>query len=304
MCFMPRNSQVDTNMDIDDELEDNDDFDTGMDTQRASRVPTLGIEPDDNDVLAGRGNGVAARPGNQLFRDICIRYQQAYHDAFRTKKMDVARKVIHEITSKDPPGRFLEKNNSGDWVLMPPKRVLDKTSQALRDRPSIDSPRSSKSSCSTNSEVIQSRVTNDAPCFHQGALREKEKMQQKEQAPVLPSSYAAGCVVPLIAPTGIFREIDTTTLPCLLPPHATNEYMSTSGAVGSAYVSKMQQIYSYSSSMGEAEDSSQLLSFAQGVLQNQAMMEHQEQFEDAMEPQLNTSLEIYQVCVRNGYFRP
>jgi hypothetical protein len=65
--------------------------------------------------------------------------------------MAIAKRAVEEITSQTPPGRFLEKFR-GAWVLMAPKRVLEKTSQALRDR-------SSSSGSTTSGSIATSPTT-------------------------------------------------------------------------------------------------------------------------------------------------
>ena len=151
-----------------------------------------------NDVLGGRGNGVAAHPGNQLFRKVCIRHQRAYHKAKRNEKMAIAKRAVEEITSQTPPGRFLEKFH-GAWVLMAPKRVLEKTSQALRDRSSSSgsttsgsiatSPTTWSNPSSTDETFVDKDVLvnvdgrMDIPLESIGLQQQQQQQQQQQAAP-------------------------------------------------------------------------------------------------------------------------
>jgi len=102
-----------------------------------------------NDVLSGRGNGVAAFAGNVQFREFVRQAKENYCSAPRHEKGIITRAVIERVKRLDPPGRFLEKDPSssgsagvatdgsvvggGFWVEVPMCRVVDKTSQALRE---------------------------------------------------------------------------------------------------------------------------------------------------------------------------
>lgn len=87
-----------------------------------------------NDVLSGRGNGVAIYPGNRQFRDFIRSFKDEYVRAYRNEKGNVASDVIRTVLSLSPPGRFVEKAKSGNgYVLVDYSRALEKTSQALRE---------------------------------------------------------------------------------------------------------------------------------------------------------------------------
>jgi hypothetical protein len=88
-----------------------------------------------NDVLSGRGNGVAIYPGNRQFRDFIRMFKDRYVRAYRNEKGTVAADVIRTVLSLDPPGRFVEKANKNgtEFQLVDYSRALEKTSQALRE---------------------------------------------------------------------------------------------------------------------------------------------------------------------------
>lgn len=88
------------------------------------------------DVLLGRGNGAAAHPGNKRFREIVRANKKVYLAAPRHCKTSVAKEVIGQIESLDPPGRFLERVEEGRYLIVSPTKALEKTSQALREKPS------------------------------------------------------------------------------------------------------------------------------------------------------------------------
>jgi hypothetical protein len=88
-----------------------------------------------NDVLSGRGNGVAIYPGNRQFREFIRLFKDRYVRAYRNEKGTVASDVIKTVLSLNPPGRFVEKaNKTGtEFQLVDYSRALEKTSQALRE---------------------------------------------------------------------------------------------------------------------------------------------------------------------------
>lgn len=87
-----------------------------------------------NDVLSGRGNGVAIYPGNRQFREFIRSFKDEYVRAYRNEKGNVASDVIRTVLSLNPPGRFVEKAKSGNgYQLVDYSRALEKTSQALRE---------------------------------------------------------------------------------------------------------------------------------------------------------------------------
>lgn len=119
------------------------------------------IELRDNDVLSGRGSGVAAHPGNQKFRQLIRSHKNSYVSAPRNQKMAIAAKVIEEIESLNPPGRFLERDGDGSFVTMDYKKALEKTSQALRERPPQSSTRSPLHASHAGHTVVQPIIALD-----------------------------------------------------------------------------------------------------------------------------------------------
>lgn len=96
------------------------------------------LETNDNDVVSGRGSGGNRHPGNIYFREL-IKSNKAYYLSLgKNQKMDVARAIYDKISSLDPPGRFLNKNPETDkWFVIKKDRALEKISQALREKPSV-----------------------------------------------------------------------------------------------------------------------------------------------------------------------
>jgi hypothetical protein len=92
------------------------------------------IEPNDSDVLLGRGNGTATRPGNINFRNIIWEHRQEYCEAGRFDKVFVATKVLKAVASLDPPGRFMKMKESGTYYVVDDERALEKICQALREK--------------------------------------------------------------------------------------------------------------------------------------------------------------------------
>lgn len=108
-------------------------------------VPPGGIgpiaDPNENDVLCGRGGRINSHSGNVQFRDVILSRKKVYL-APTTKKLEkahIAASVVNDIRSMHPPGRFLkEDSKSGMWFDIGDAKAIKKTGQALReDAPEI-----------------------------------------------------------------------------------------------------------------------------------------------------------------------
>lgn len=101
--------------------------------------------PRKNDIILGRGNGVATWNGNILFRNIIWERRDEYRSACRYEKAFIAQQVLQTITSLDPPGRFIEKTKSDNhhrhYSIVPYAVAFEKTCQALREKKNINPPK-------------------------------------------------------------------------------------------------------------------------------------------------------------------
>lgn len=86
-----------------------------------------------NDVLSGRGNGIAIHSGNRQFRQLVLQKKQEYISAYRNEKGTVAADVIRMVLALG--GRFVERDGRG-FKEIDFARALEKTSQALRENSS------------------------------------------------------------------------------------------------------------------------------------------------------------------------
>jgi len=96
---------------------------------------TSTFTPNQNDVLAGRGCGSQLYPGNVNFRNI-VKSKKKQYALLKSnrQKNELAFKVLQEIKSLDPPGRFLSKSSDGNWTFQDEKVTVVKIKQALRER--------------------------------------------------------------------------------------------------------------------------------------------------------------------------
>jgi len=92
------------------------------------------VIPNNNDVLAGRGNGSNRHPGNWYYRAVVSDQKEEYAKGSRMKKKVVIKRVLEQIQSRTPPGRFLE-NVNGKWYCMKENYILRKIGQSLRECP-------------------------------------------------------------------------------------------------------------------------------------------------------------------------
>lgn len=72
------------------------------------------IIPTNTDVLFGKGYRVQSHPGNVRFRSLVEQHRLAYDDCPRGMRMEVALRVARSLRADGI--RFLQKNESGEWV--------------------------------------------------------------------------------------------------------------------------------------------------------------------------------------------
>ena len=109
------------------------DIDTDTDTDTMTYIE----EPNENDILLGRGGKNNQWTGNDGLRTMaqsrCIEYQTAQKRA----KSEISRELVQGVHNLDPPGRYLRKcsNTKGSirWEVATDKVAREKTSQVLRD---------------------------------------------------------------------------------------------------------------------------------------------------------------------------
>jgi len=109
-------------------------FDMNTTPQALSQIK----EPTSSDVLCGRGKRVNTHKGNIGFREIVQKYKFEYvagHSSISTaKKSQLAARVVVEVRSLDPPGRFLEVDKrTGLWEDIGDARAKRKAGQGLRE---------------------------------------------------------------------------------------------------------------------------------------------------------------------------
>jgi hypothetical protein len=99
-----------------------------------SSNPDVVDEPDENDVISGRGNGPNKRLGNIRFREIVSKFKDMYNCARSTEKQQIALAVIRDVEMQSPPGRFLVQNEiTQKWQVLEKRCVIKKVLQALRE---------------------------------------------------------------------------------------------------------------------------------------------------------------------------
>jgi hypothetical protein len=88
------------------------------------------LRPDD--VLFGRGKAVVDHQGNTQFRQIVDMYMCKYESAGRLEKTCIAEAIVHMI--KEASGRFLKRDNGGDWEEVDDSTARKKVAHAFRNR--------------------------------------------------------------------------------------------------------------------------------------------------------------------------
>jgi hypothetical protein len=92
----------------------------------------LGISPLPHDVLFGRGKTVVEHPGNTRFRHVVDIYVNEYEGAGRLEKICIAEVIVRMV--KDANGRFLKRDDGGDWEEVDDSTARKKVAHAFRNR--------------------------------------------------------------------------------------------------------------------------------------------------------------------------
>jgi hypothetical protein len=103
-------------------------------------IPPRGIgpieDPNENDVLCGRGGRINSHEGNIRYRDI-INSNKKIYLAKTTKKLEkahIAKHIVDGIRNSNPSGRFLKEDAmDGLWYDIGDAKAIKKTGQALRE---------------------------------------------------------------------------------------------------------------------------------------------------------------------------
>lgn len=95
------------------------------------------VEPNDDDVLLGRGGFTNTHPGNIKFREKALELRSWYEESDKEQKFAISKVLLESVT--DNGNRFLERGNDGLWHEVVGNRVgkcpcRKKASQALRER--------------------------------------------------------------------------------------------------------------------------------------------------------------------------
>jgi hypothetical protein len=88
------------------------------------------VEPNEADVLCGRGRAIRSHSGNQLYITLIQQQKSHYSEAAKGSKLDIVRGVVEAI--QDQHGRFLQKHGNY-WMDIGDPKAMIKTAQAFRD---------------------------------------------------------------------------------------------------------------------------------------------------------------------------
>lgn len=103
-------------------------------TETTTVSTTTLLEPNDNDVLSGRGGLTNHHPGNKKYRKWVEDHKEKYRQGTMNQKTTIAKQIIHMVKNQDPPGRFLKRDNRNNpWFELDDEKAEKKTKQALRE---------------------------------------------------------------------------------------------------------------------------------------------------------------------------
>jgi hypothetical protein len=106
--------------------------------ERETDSPTVGSAdgPRDVDVLCGRGGLINKHAGNIVYRKIVDYNKPFYQSVHKKHRILVSQSIVQSIVKFG--GRFMTMGKGKVWNEIGYKRAVQKTSQALRERPSTD----------------------------------------------------------------------------------------------------------------------------------------------------------------------
>lgn len=92
-------------------------------------------EPNNHDILSGRGNHANRHIGNFLFRYMVESVKQSYKSSPTSSRREVAINLLRAIKKLNPPGRFLTPiaHENLEWKEIDDNQAILKISQALRE---------------------------------------------------------------------------------------------------------------------------------------------------------------------------
>ena len=126
--------------------DDNDD-DVSISSESAvhKNYRTFVTEPNENDIIGGRGAAIQSHPGNTYYRYLIRTKKREYINSRPPMKKKIIRAVVKAIESQSPPGRFLKEDLSYHsagtrYICVTLDEAKKKVGQALRE----DAPRFKK----------------------------------------------------------------------------------------------------------------------------------------------------------------
>ena len=90
------------------------------------------LEPEENDVIAGRGAAVNLNKGNQKFRALCFKRKPEFDAASHAAKRRIATEIVNQ--TKAANGRFLKRKvDKGPWYEIDTEKAILKACQVMRE---------------------------------------------------------------------------------------------------------------------------------------------------------------------------
>lgn len=114
------------------------------------------IQPNENDILLGRGGNNNKHVGNAQLRRLVQMHCGAYKKSNKKAKSAIAWELVKYIQNLSPPGRFLRKDpETNEWEIVDDKIAKEKMNQSLRDAVSGKDAFSAKSKMNVKNLAVQ-----------------------------------------------------------------------------------------------------------------------------------------------------
>jgi len=172
-------------------------------TAQIVRVPPSTIiidEPNEYDILFGRGGRVNLHVGNTWYRNIVKCSRNQYLNSPKHNKKAISEAIVEATQRNVVMGRFLKQhinsNNQECWIEVPFRQAVNKTSQALRERYMLDG-KKSKNNNNKNAKTNNGNENGGLPLQVPPTSLLQQQQQHQHQQPVIPPLPQACISLPM-----------------------------------------------------------------------------------------------------------
>mmetsp|Transcript_9402 Transcript_9402/g.26837 ORF Transcript_9402/g.26837 Transcript_9402/m.26837 type:complete len:178 (-) Transcript_9402:21-554(-) len=126
--------------------------------------------PNQLDILLGRGKANQDHVGNKRLRDVCSRYRDEFQAASPNhSKKAITERALHEIECGIlglPPVRFMERQADASWAEAGREAAMDKVHHVLRDKKRRRVSEADRAAIQAAIDFEKAAARHEDKCFH------------------------------------------------------------------------------------------------------------------------------------------